>query len=42
MFFSYSLTWVILADPAAPEVPAEEIVAQFVDLFVYGTINLNS
>ena len=42
MFFSYSLTQVILDDPAAPEVPLEELVAQFVDLFVDGTITRNA
>jgi len=39
MFFAHSLSQVMLARPVAPELPAEELVAQFVDIFVRGTIS---
>jgi TetR/AcrR family transcriptional repressor of mexJK operon len=37
MFFSHGLSEGLLDEPAAPDVPVEEIVAQFVDIFVSGT-----
>ena len=41
MFFSYSLTQAILAEPAAPEMSPEKLVAEFVDIFVHGTVSRN-
>jgi len=38
MFFAYAVGRSILADPAAPDLPPDEVVAQFVDIFVDGTI----
>jgi hypothetical protein len=42
MFFSYAMSQTILEESVVPEASAEEIVAQFVDIFVAGTINQNS
>lgn len=38
MFFEYSIGQT-LADPSAPQIPPEDVVAQLVDIFVQGTIN---
>lgn len=38
MFFEYSISQT-LADPADPQTPPEDVVAQFVDIFVQGTMN---
>ncbi len=38
MFFAYGLSLGLLAEPVSPELPTEELVAQFVDIFVHGTI----
>lgn len=39
MIFSYGLSLAILAEPLASGMSPEEVVAQFVDIFVSGTIN---
>jgi hypothetical protein len=38
MFFSYAVATGLLEDSMAPELPREELLAQFVDIFVMGTI----
>jgi AcrR family transcriptional regulator len=38
MLFSYAIMWEILGDSVEPEMTTEELVAQFVDIFVQGTI----
>jgi AcrR family transcriptional regulator len=38
MLFSYAIMWEILGDSIEPEITTEELVAQFVDIFVQGTI----
>jgi len=38
MFFSYAIGQGILGDSVEPELSTEELVAQFVDIFVQGTI----
>ena len=38
MFFAYAISLGILAEPVSPELSLEELVAQFVDIFVNGTI----
>jgi AcrR family transcriptional regulator len=38
MVFSYAIMWEILGDSVEPEITTEELVAQFVDIFVQGTI----
>ena len=38
MLFSYAILWEILGDSVEPEMTTEELVAQFVDVFVQGTI----
>lgn len=38
MFFEYSINRT-LADPSAPQIPPEDVVAQLVDIFVQGTMN---
>jgi AcrR family transcriptional regulator len=38
MFFSYTVLQGFLLDSLKPEVTAEEVVTQFVDLFVHGTL----
>ena len=38
MLFSYAVMWEILGDSVEPEMTTEELVAQFVDIFVQGTL----
>jgi AcrR family transcriptional regulator len=38
MLFSYAIMWEVLGDSVEPEITTEELVAQFVDIFVQGTI----
>ena len=38
MLFSYAIMWEILGDSIEPEITTEELVAQFVDVFVQGTL----
>ena len=38
MFFSYAIATGLLEDLVDPELPTEELLAQFVDIFVMGTI----
>jgi AcrR family transcriptional regulator len=38
MFFSYAIATGLLEDSVAPELPTEELLAQFVDIFVMGTV----
>jgi AcrR family transcriptional regulator len=38
MFFTYMITQCILNDPVDPEMQTDDVVAQFVDIFVEGTI----
>lgn len=38
MLFSYAIMWEILGDSIEPEITTEELIAQFVDIFVQGTI----
>jgi AcrR family transcriptional regulator len=38
MFFSYAIASGLLEDSMDPELPTEELLAQFVDIFVMGTI----
>jgi TetR/AcrR family transcriptional repressor of mexJK operon len=37
MFFAYGISLGILAEPVSPEIPADELVTHFVDIFVNGT-----
>jgi AcrR family transcriptional regulator len=37
MFFAYAISLGILAEPVSPELSTEDLVAQFVDIFVRGT-----
>jgi hypothetical protein len=39
MFFAYSISLWLLDEAVQPELEAEELVAQFVDIFVRGTLN---
>ena len=39
MFFAYAIGLGILAEPVQPEISTGDLVAQFVDIFVEGTIN---
>ena len=38
MFFAYAISLGLLAEPVDPELSNEELVSQFVDIFVHGTI----
>jgi AcrR family transcriptional regulator len=38
MFFAYAISLGLLAEPVDPEISDEQLVAQFVDIFVNGTI----
>lgn len=38
MFFAYTVSLWLLDEPLEPELGAEELVAQFVDIFVHGTL----
>ena len=38
MFFSYALVEELFGDSIAPELSREELIAQFVDIFMNGTI----
>jgi AcrR family transcriptional regulator len=38
MFFAYGISLGILAEPVSPEIPAEDMLAHFVDIFVHGTM----
>jgi AcrR family transcriptional regulator len=39
MFFAYSISLWLLDEAVQPELESEELVAQFVDIFVRGTVN---
>jgi AcrR family transcriptional regulator len=39
MFFSYAVSLGLLAEPISPELSTDQVVAQFVDVFVDGTLN---
>lgn len=39
MFFAYAVSLGFLAEPVSPELTAGDLVAQFVDIFVQGTVN---
>jgi AcrR family transcriptional regulator len=39
MLFSYAIMWGILGDSLEPRITIEELVAQFVDIFVRGTLS---
>jgi AcrR family transcriptional regulator len=39
MLFAYAISLGLLAEPVSPELSTEELVAQFVDIFVRGTIH---
>jgi len=38
MFFAYSISHSLLPDTSAAQIPPEDVVAQFVDIFVRGTV----
>jgi AcrR family transcriptional regulator len=38
MFFAYAMSLGLLAEPVSPDLSTEELVAQFVDVFMQGTI----
>jgi AcrR family transcriptional regulator len=38
MFFSYAIAREMLGSEIAPEVPTEDLVAKFVDIFIHGTL----
>jgi hypothetical protein len=38
MFYAYAINLEILEAPTSPAISTEELVAQFVDIFVRGTI----
>jgi AcrR family transcriptional regulator len=38
MFFAYAISLGLLAEPVAPPVSNDELIAQFVDIFVNGTV----
>jgi AcrR family transcriptional regulator len=39
MFFAYAVSLGLLAEPVSPELNTEQLVAQFVDVFVEGTVS---
>jgi hypothetical protein len=38
MFFAYAVSLGVLSEPVSPELSRDDLVAQFVDIFVEGTI----